>query len=77
MHKPDPNDKPPEVLFLRRYEYTHHSTGKLIANGPMVSWQMVKDPRPGDWRFERGHMVPIPEPTTRLDDPRGATIYNP
>ena len=49
------------VIYLRRYAYTHHSTGTLIKNGPWVTWHVVKRPRPGDriYRFE-GEVPPSP-----------------
>ncbi len=51
------DDIPAPVLYLRRYEYTHHSTGMPIKNGPWVTWHVVKNPKPGDYRYERGEKV--------------------
>jgi hypothetical protein len=49
--------KPPEQVYLRRYVYTHHSTGKLIARGPTEVWQVVKNPSPGDFSYRRESIV--------------------
>lgn len=46
------------VIYLRRYAYTHHSTGTLIKNGPWVTWHVVKQPRPGDRIYKYDGEVP-------------------
>ncbi len=46
------HDAPDTTLYLRRYEYTHHSTGVPIRNGPWIQWGIVKQPRPGDFEFK-------------------------
>ena len=50
------DETPPPVVYMRRYVYTHYSTGKP-RNVPWVTWQMVKNPKPGDFRYERGELV--------------------
>lgn len=52
------NDPPAKEIYLRRYVYTHHSTGKLIDPGPWVTWGAVKNWREGDLVYTQ---TPAPE----------------